>query len=549
MKLHVLAGVGVVAFLIPPLLAAPEPGRKFALVVGINKYDGAGLEDLSFAENDAADLADALGKACAFDRVVLLTSKDRPTAAAIRRELAALLKGRRKADTVLVALAGHGVQVEVRDPKGDGGPRTYPFFCASDADLTTVKYATGHSDTMINLDHLFEDLGRSSAGVKLLLMDACRNELKAVGRARSLAEMKVTVPDGVQALLGCGRKQVAFEVEELKHGLFFHHVILGLNGKARNAEGEVTWASLTDYTTRAVARAAKRWGKVQTPAAAGYYEGETPLLARAEEQAVTNGIGLKLVRIPAGTFTMGSPAGEKGREDDEKQHEVRITRAFYLSVHEVTQKQFKAVMGYNPSHFSKDGTRRDAGAVYPPDSMPAGGKDKVGGLDTSEFPVDNVSWQEAKEFCSRLSAMTEEKKAGRMYRLPSEAEWEYACRGGAETYTKYHVGDELTKDQANFGGQRLSTCKVGSYRPNGFGLYDTHGNVWEWTADWYGEDYHATGPANDPTGPEKGTRRVYRGGGWDDVASSCRSAYRVCWKPDYRRNNQGFRIALVPVGR
>src|SRR5262249_5812801 len=150
----------------------------------------------------------------------------------------------------------------------------------SDADLTTVVYKTGHSDTMINLDHLFETLGESNPGVKLVLVDACRNELKAKGRTRSLAEARVTVPDGVQALLSCGRRQVAHEAEDLRHGLFFHHVIEGMRGKAKNGEGEVTWASLTDYTTRQVPRDAKRLlKKVQTPAAYGSFEGETPLLS------------------------------------------------------------------------------------------------------------------------------------------------------------------------------------------------------------------------------------------------------------------------------
>jgi len=188
---------------------------------------------------------------------------------------------------------------------------------------------------------------------------------------------------------------------------------------------------------------------------------------------VANSIDMRLVLIPPGEFLMGSPETEENRSDNEYQHRVRIAKPFYLGVYEVTQSEYEGVMGKNPSAFSKDGARSD----------------KVGAMDTSRFPVEAVSWENAVEFCQKLSELPEEKRFGCVYRLPTEAEWEYACRAG--TRTPFHFGTSLSSTQANFDGNypygsaskgpNLSrTATVGSYRPNAWGLYDMHGNVLEW---------------------------------------------------------------------
>jgi formylglycine-generating enzyme required for sulfatase activity len=277
--------------------------------------------------------------------------------------------------------------------------------------------------------------------------------------------------------------------------------------------------------------------------------------AKGWGKEITNSIGMKLVRIPKGTFTMGSPASEKHRGTDEQQHEVEITKDFWLGIHEVTQKQFKTVMGYNPSCFSSDGTGRP-GVTYGA-WKPAESKDKVAGQDANVFPVENVSWDEAKEFCEKLSAQPAEKRSGRLYRLPTEAEREYACRAG--TKTVFHFGNSLSSKQANFDGDkpygaeegpRLGrTCKVGSYKPNAWGLHDMHGNVWEWCADWYDEDYYGKSPRRDPQGPGSGSFRVSRGGCWQFHGQYCRSAFRTGVVPEGRNEGVGFRVALVPAGR
>ena len=193
---------------------------------------------------------------------------------------------------------------------------------------------------------------------------------------------------------------------------------------------------------------------------------------------------------------------------NEEQHEVSITKPFYLGVYVVTQAEYEKVMGNNPSWFSAKGD----------------GKDKVKDMDTGQFPVEKVSWDDAVAFCKKLSELPEEKKAGRVYRLPTEAEWEYACRAG--TKTAFHYGDSLSSKQANFNGNFPyggadkgpylgRTAKVGSYAANAFGLYDMHGNVWEWCQDWYDENYYKNSPKEDPPGPAQGLHRVVRGGGWD----------------------------------
>jgi formylglycine-generating enzyme required for sulfatase activity len=238
---------------------------------------------------------------------------------------------------------------------------------------------------------------------------------------------------------------------------------------------------------------------------------------------------------------MGSPENEADRSSAEgPQHEVEITRPFYLGVQPVTQSQWRAVMGSNPSYFSAAG----------------GGRDRVRGLNTDDFPVESVNWDDAGLFLSTLSSLEAEREVGRDYRLPTEAEWEYACRGLAYSSTPFHFGMTLSSAQANFlgysptgGGDRREfldrPSKVGSYRANGFGLLDLHGNVWEWCADWYSPNYYAASPWQDPPGAAGGTARVFRGGSWNSWDRSCRSAIRMRNAPGFRLWDLGFRVALT----
>jgi formylglycine-generating enzyme required for sulfatase activity len=260
------------------------------------------------------------------------------------------------------------------------------------------------------------------------------------------------------------------------------------------------------------------------------------LLARAEpyrpgKNQIVNSIGMRLRLIPEGRFRMGSPAREEGRRNDEGTHDVEITRRFFIGAYEVTQKEYSEVMGNNPSYFAP------------------GGKGKVANLDTSRFPVDSVSWEDARKFCEKLSQLPEEKRQGRKYRLPTEAEWEYACRGRSGADSPFNVGSSLDGKLANVGRTRQQTAEVGtSGRPNDFGLYDMHGNVGEWCEDRYDDKYYGRiGSERDPQGPgdEVPDLRVRRGGSWQDDAADCRSAARHnSGQRGVKSNTFGFRVVL-----
>ena len=227
-----------------------------------------------------------------------------------------------------------------------------------------------------------------------------------------------------------------------------------------------------------------------------------------------NSIGMKFKLIPTGTFLMG---------EREVAHEVTLTKPFKMGVHEVTQTQYERLMGVNPSHFK--------------------------GADN---PVHRVSWNDAVEFCRRLSELPAEKAAGNVYRLPTEAEWEYACRAG--TTTKYSFGDDESDlgDHAWFLENFLensgtNTHPVGRKGPNAWGLYGMHGNVLEWCQDWYGD--YPSGSVTDPSGAKSGSDRVFRGGSWSMTPEHCRSATRFGGFPWYRNGYFGFRVCLSPSGK
>jgi formylglycine-generating enzyme required for sulfatase activity len=227
----------------------------------------------------------------------------------------------------------------------------------------------------------------------------------------------------------------------------------------------------------------------------------------------------EMVFVQGGTFTMGSPESEPERSSGEVQHQVTLS-SFYIGKYEVTQGQWKAVMGSNPSYFKDKG---------------------------DNYPVERVSWNDVQEFLWKLNAAT-----GKRYRLPTEAEWEYACRAGSTT--PFNTGNNLTTSQANYDGNYpyngnakgtylQRTQPVGSYSPNAWGIYDMHGNVWEWCSDWYGD--YSTSAQTNPPGPSSGSLRVLRGGSWNYDAESCRSALRYGsfpFYPDYDSYGGGFRV-------
>jgi formylglycine-generating enzyme required for sulfatase activity len=255
-----------------------------------------------------------------------------------------------------------------------------------------------------------------------------------------------------------------------------------------------------------------------------------PLQLEGALEDLGGGVSLPLVRIPAGEFVMGSPDAEQGRSSDEgPQHRVRL-REFWMGQTPITQAQWRAVMGTNPSEF----------------------KDQ---LDSDQRPVERVNWREAMAFCRQLADRT-----GRDYTLPSEAQWEYACRAG--TTSPFAFGGTITPELANYDGNYTyagspkgvyceQTTAVGAFPANAWGLQDMHGNVWEWCLDhWHGSYASPPGDGSAWVDSEdkNNAKRLLRGGSWDYVPGSCRSAYRSRSRPDYANNDVGFRVVCLPQG-
>lgn len=247
--------------------------------------------------------------------------------------------------------------------------------------------------------------------------------------------------------------------------------------------------------------------------------------APPSEPDFVNSIGMRFMNVPAGTFLMGASPGDSRAQDDERpRHRVTISQSYLLGQFEVTQDQYEAVIGENPSYFQQYGR----------------GRNEIAGLITDNFPVEMVSWFEAVRFCKRLSELPAEKKAGRVYRLPTEAEWEYACRAGTET--RYVFGDQTDPQFANYLGDVGRPVPVGTYPPNAFGLYEMHGNVLEWCADWFDATYYRRSPAVDPKGPDisHDDVRVLRGGGW--LFTPATSSFRDNISPYLRGPAHGLRV-------
>ena len=442
-------------------------------------------------------------------------------------------------DVLVLAFSGHGALI-------DG--KNY---------LLPTEASVDDPQTMIPVDSVYEKLSQCRASLKVLLVDACRNDPRPPGRrsaspkqdSQAFAERLQRVPEGLLLLSSCAPGEISWEEKDFGHGVFMHYLLEGLAGQAdENGDHVVTLKELHKYAARKTKTyVARKFNGFQSPRLTSKdVEAEAEdfpfitLVTRSEPmkpapatvpprsapgprgQVIENSIGMKLVSIPAGEFMMGSPDSDSNASSNEKpQHRVRITKAFYLGVYEVTQGQYRQVMGSNPSSYKESGE-------------PA--------------PVEHMSWEEVQGFCRKLSALAEERAAGRQYRLPTEAEWEYACRAGSTS--KYSFGDseaeaELGKHAWYFQNS-TTTHPVGEKQPNAWGLYDMHGNVFEWCQDWFGP--YEAGTTSDPKGPGSASARVQRGGCWCDLGRACRSAYRMAGRSDEESGFCGFRVAVVRSG-
>lgn len=574
--MRLLTAAGVV------LLAAVAPAiaqTKYAVVVGVNKYADKKLGHLTYAEADADALTGVLKKA-GFQVTTLLGAN--ASKKEVEAALDAVLAKGTSDDTLLFAFSGHGQQFTPNGAKDD-----VPFLCPPECDAMKA-------DTQIPLNALLDRAGKAKVGKALFLLDACRTD-PGGARGGVVGNKVVELKAQTEVLFAASNGQQAQEHKDLGHGLFMAEVIDSLGGKAKNEDGEVTWDGLVARVKGGVTKRSKALfpgleeNKHQTPHKVGSLVGDVVLVRTAGgampgglkaevgpgvappkpapggkppaplkvpfqkkeaddarrqwaahlgvEETVEVDLGggqkLKLVLVPPGEFRMGAADGdpERMKRDDNPAHGVTITQPFLLGETEVTQAQY--------------------GALAQVDRFPSTYRGKVPGQarnqKTDLFPVETVPWQEAHAVCAEVGVKA--RALGGVWAkavgtLPTEAEFEWACRGGTATpfpAAKFPDLGAHTKSAEN-----RHPRPVGEGTANTFGLHDMVGNVSEWCRDWYDKDFYtATNSAVDPVqNSRKVNQRVIRGGSWMSEDKDCGSAVRNMAAPGSPSSNVGFRVCV-----
>jgi sulfatase modifying factor 1 len=575
-------------------LIAQQP-RKFAFLVGISQYDEKQLKPLPFARADILEFRDLLLESgYAENNIVMLvddvralplsdnTGRYLPEHRKIRTELEILIRQLEEDDQLVIAMCGHGIQFA-----GD----SIPYFCPLDANLADRS-------TLISMNWVYEQLqpwdettrSGCKARARLLLMDACRKDPEAqVLREQSdvdLTKLKIQLakpPAGLVALFSCDEGQSALEHDPLKHGVFFYHLLEGLRGRADGDQNQqVTLDEIVAYCKTSTADyARKNLQAAQNPRQQGFFDGTWILKELQRQPSFAESLGMQFVEIPAGEFVMGSDETNADLEragfvipdgfdasHESPAHRVRLSK-FRMQTTEVTRGMFAAFV--KATGYRTDAEKDEKGGWgYDPQEYfkqsPEFNWRKVGFSQSDNHPVVNVSWNDADAFCQWVTG--ESAKRGEQVRclLPTEAQWEYAARAGART--RFATGDSplslngaANVQDASFEPQfprvdfekypsfgfndgAAFTSVVGRYQKNAFGIYDMHGNVWEWCRDWYDGEYYGKSPAVDPQGPSSGSSRVLRGGSWVGEPVFVRCARRSSSTPVTRVSSSGFRLVL-----
>ena len=499
-------------------VSAPQ---KFALVIGNGNY--VNTTKLNNPVNDANDMAAALqGLGFTVDKVLNGTQDQMVNAVMqLKRRLSAS-----RNSYGFLFYAGHGVQ--------SGGEN---FLIPVDANIPSENFLRNRS---VSVQEMLDELNDAGNEFNVVVLDACRDNPFSWKRSgtRGLSVVGQQPADSIIVFATAAGSTAADGTGE--NGLFTQHLLNNI---------KTPGLEVTEIFRRTGADVARASNNQQRPAVYNQfygtaYLGTRPVATAAAPQpapaqtprpapAVTTPaappqrpVSGNLVCINGGTFTMGSPANEAERDDDEVQRQVTVS-SFYLGKYEVTQKEYQEVMGTNPSNFKGD-----------------------------NLPVEKVSWFDAVEYCNKRSQREGLSPAYTIsgsgdnqtvawnrnangYRLPTEAEWEYACRAG--TTTAYNTGASISNNTGWYGGNSdKKTHPVGQKATNAWGLYDMHGNVWEWCWDWYGN--YPSGAQTDPVGAMSGSVRVIRGGSWGDSGRFLRSAYRSYGTPSDRDYFVGFRL-------
>ena len=560
----------------PPQRKNKAQGEKWALLIGVDDY--ANAQDLEYCGADQRALREKLIQSgFAADNVYLLhdqaqDNKYRPSRGNIERQLDLVLKLAEKDDVLLLGFSGHGVHLDGKS-----------YLCPSDAVLDDPE-------SLVSMEKVYDRLKRCRAAFRVVLVDACRNDprpggtrsFKATEGSRQFAEsLETRPPEGLLLFNSCAPGEISWEEKTFGHGVFMNFLLEGMGGSAdADRDGFVSLNELRQYSaTRTKNFVAKKFNDSQRPFLKGDSTSEAldfglfkiggaagrpnpPLDTDKPGSEITNTIGMKLVRIPAGEFLMGSTAADvvglvrdfsdftkEFADDEQPQHRVKISKAFYLGKHEVTKGEFAKFVatesfqteperdgqggwGYNVSKGTFE--YRKPQYIW---------KHTGWSPYDDSHPVVNVTWNDAKAFCAWLSRKEEVK-----YRLPTEAEWEYACRAG--TATRHPGGDDTASLAriANIADQSTKripgypegfpvashddgykfTSPVGSFAANSFGLHDMIGNVWEWCDDVYDSKSYSkrSGLTTDPLVTSGSEYRVLRGGSWIDFPRDTRSALR-----------------------
>ncbi len=568
-----------------------HPSEKWVVLIGVDQY--AYASPLEYAVADQQALHDELLQQGLDERQVKLlhdkadNAKYLPTKRNIEQQIILASELAERGDLVLVVFSGHGRHVSKKS-----------FICPADANLD-------QPDTMIALEWIYDQLKKSKADLKMVIVDACRDVDPLLSRNKGGSEpdrqeeIKLFVsssdrlPNGLILLHSCSEGEKAKEDKAFGHGVFSYFLLQGLKGKAdADKNGRVTLGELMSFSNRETKLHVRdKFGEIQRPKVSGNYtldaqdfevvslsgakvpdrvarmnpadSPKRPISPGDNEQEITNSIGMQLKLIPAGEFMMGSPEDEADRSDDEgPQHKVRITKPFYIGIHEVTKGQFARFVA-DQSYKTEPERDGEGGWGYNESKNKFEGRDpkytwkNTGFTQTDDHPVVNVTWNDAVAYCEWLSS-----KEGKKYRLPTEAEWEYACRAG--TTTAYQTGNDV-EQLATIGNVADGTAKAkfsdwtainardgyvfsapaGRFKPNAFGLYDMHGNVWEWCTDEYDSEAYkkrSSGIEDPIVDTGSGSSRVLRGGSWRRNATRVRSSSRHLGTPVRRDHDNGFRV-------
>jgi formylglycine-generating enzyme required for sulfatase activity len=517
--------------------------ERHALLVAVNEYNNPDkMRTLKYPEADALAIKAALERADGTGyEVTLLVGKD-ATRERILKALDDIAKKGKVGGHLILGFFGHGVQY---------GADAY--FCPFDTkieqavDADKNKLFDGNiprlqpmTKSMVPMREMLAAMNVTEARHKLLLADCCREDPNrarggVAGRVFG-SELKLEeLPQNSAALFACSKDEQAYELDDEGHGAFTKAFLDAFENSEKPTANELSVSIYRGVQTLVQPKGVKQnvnsvikgsvieLGMVNPNASKKLIAPEmrsanAPTLNEpaANISTIRNRIDMQLVPIPPGNFLMGSANNDKDRYADEVRHKVTISKPFHMSITEVTQAQYQVVMQKNPS------------AMKQP-----------------QHPVENVSWEESIRFCEALSAMEEEKKAGRVYRLPTEAEWEYACRAGQDT--RFTFGDDPLKlpEFAWFKGNAdgSQSYPVKQKRPNAWGLYDLHGNVYEWCSDWYIAKV-STDAVKDPSGPANGNERVMRGGSFREDVKYLRSAARMSYPAATRGAYIGFRVVM-----